>query len=205
MTRFWKALTIFTVCAVCTIQAHAVSINLGGSMLNGNDVLDFTGPNALDFDIDFTNNLPVWLQVDLGELDDAGVVTMKHAGLNFTQVPWTDYHVGVSGADMYTQGMGDGPTIQQVGAIFPHDGGRVTTNEMEHMTWIFFGTDQNVGVALGNDNDQWVIDLNGLQPGDSFMVHIEPSVGREIPEPVTACLGMLGIAALAYPRRRRRD
>lgn len=173
--------------------ALAVSVTVMND--NGNDVFDFSEDNSLDFDIDWNNNLPVWLQVALGP-NDTSPIAFSGRHFNITGVAWSDFHLELTG----------GPTWAEVNAIDPPPVNAMVTDPA---VWLFFAPpipeagELLLGALFGiTPGVDWFINLNGLTPGQQFEIHLQPS---PVPEPSTLALFSLGCIGLAlyYQQRRK--
>lgn len=172
--------------------ALAVSVTVMND--NGNDVFDFSEDNSLDVDIDWNNNLPVWLQVALGS-NDTSPIAFSGRHFNITGVVWSDFHIELTG----------GPTWAEVNAIDPPPVDAMVT---DLAVWLFFAPpipdagELLLGALFGiNPGVDWFINLNGLTPGQQFEIHLQPS---PVPEPSTLALCSIGCIGLALSYRQRR-
>jgi hypothetical protein len=174
---------------------------------NGNTVFDNSNAaNEVDFDIIWNNNQPVQLEVQLGDGDTGPTAFFSGFHVNLTGIVWRAFDVQLEG----------GPTW---GAINPDQITPGVTGGLQSVSLNNGATRADLlfappiadfdALTLGAPNDMtdpgvdWSIALNGLEPGQSFGIQLQPTA---VPEP--ASLVLLGTAAVvglgAAGRRRRR-
>ena len=218
------AAVLATTLAMTSLSAQALTVNLLDD--SGNTVMLFeedgvtplSGPAELDFDVDYVNNDAVWLEVILDDADFQSILPtgqIAYSGImtNVTGIPWTDFHIELEGIELFPTGVGIVPTFDPSNANVMDPGTTVEISDDGSMAWLFFdptvldGQGIEIGIAdtLIQPDQDWLINLNGLQPGDTFRIHLQPSIDEtpSVPEPVTAALGVVGLSALGFATRRR--
>ncbi len=191
-------LLVLAAIAVGSRPAMAAFVDFGSSTTNGFFVDDsFSAPGLLAVDVEFDESLPVWLSV---EIEDGDAPTLAFNGVmsNFTLLDeWSAFEVSLSGATFVTVG--------SVEATF----GEMVTGTVESPTSveIAFAPPVLGDIVLGDpffeDLVDWEIDVSGLEPGASFMLHLEPIIA---PEPgIVLLLGSSGVGLVALRPRTRRS
>lgn len=201
MKSWRRALTIvagLTVLAFTAQPVQAIAINV--LEYNGNDVQNFSGKGALDFDPSFNNNLPISIEVIYEQRDDATEIAFSGNYIDLSGVPWTDFHITLE----------DGPTFSRVNDFSTNSSGSydIALNSDATMASIIFAPSEPDGFVLGKPNAEidpdhdWSISLNRIMnEGDTFTIHIAPSTVT-VPEPATLVLLGGGLLAGAVVRRR---
>lgn len=184
-----------------TWAGSASAVSLSVIQDNGNLVTDFSTEDVLDFDVDWSFNLPVTLGV-MREANDDDLLAFSSTNFNLTGVDWTDFHVDLAG----------GATWQQVNVIDPGFGvlDSVTSNAT-NVTMFFVPppTPSPDAVTFGlpglvDPGIDWFIDISALAVGESFQITVNPSIAA-IPEPSTFLLlggGLIGMAGYRWRRKR---
>ena len=209
----FTATALAAMLAFAPMSAQALTFNIIDD--NGNTVnTGASDPGEMDVDINFINNQPVWLQVVL-ELSDintnATLLALSGFYGNQTGVDWTDFHIELepdgAAAPFPT------PFFQEVNDFIPNNNGafNIQLGNNDSTAWVFFNPAEPFGFQLGNPNDfidpgqDWFINLNGLDAGESFLIHLAPSIGggTGVPEPVSGVLGLMGLGVLSMATRRR--
>ena len=210
-------IALAAILALAPLSAQALTIN--DVELNGNSVLNFSSPGELDLNSIFFNTMgPIWLQVVL-DTDDIqvgqGQLALSALVDNLSGVEWTDFHISLEN-DSPPGALFPTPTFAEINAFSANNGAGsvIQLGNSDTAAWIFFDAPEPSGFILGNPSDapdpeidpnDWFINLNGLTADQSFLIHLEPSFDTgAVPEPVSAALGLMGIAALSAGLRRRR-
>jgi hypothetical protein len=171
--------------------ASAASINLGGSSLNGNTLLDLSTDGQLSFDLDLANFSTIALQVDLSAADQlAGTISWNAIFANLSALNLGSYFISIAGADITL--VGDLTDTFQTPIA-----GLVTTPGSALIS--FPGAGEAAGFELGNPlgltTTDWELS-NFLGP--SFSMNL---TGSPVPEPASVLLLAVAAAALALRRR----
>jgi len=177
--------------------AHAVSLQ-GGSFqtLAGNSVEDFSDAGALSFTLGLENLTPVSLTYVVGGADGAQLAFDALID-NFLRTPMQSVVFALgNGASFGTLGSAHAPFSTVSVARLGANTARVA----------FGGNGEGYGVEVGDvfgtsaGATDWLINLNGLQAGQSFTMTITTAV----PEPSTYALVVTGLAVAGIAARRRR-
>lgn len=178
--------------------AQAYTIDIGGSVLGGNGVSDYSGLDTISFDIDYASNTPVSISLVRQAGDTANAISLSSIINNLSGFGWSALQVEVSG----------NATLAQVGTAFGYAGlTEAATHTVEGITRIVFSLPETAGVEIGNPFgalgvDPWVIDVSGLAAGGRFSIEFAPSVA-EVPVPAAAWLMGSALFGLGTLRRRR--
>jgi hypothetical protein len=186
------------------VEAASVTVVQG----NGNTVFDNSNAaNEVDFDIIWSNNLPVQVEVQLDAGDTGPTAFLSGFQVNLTGVNWGAFDVELQG----------GPTWGKINPdqVIPGATGGLESlsvnDDSTRVNMLFAPPIADFDVlTLGAPNDvvnpgvDWSIALNGVGPGQSFEILLQPTA---VPEPTT--LALLGTAAVvglgvAWGRRSRR-
>lgn len=171
--------------------AAAVSLDLAGSNLNGNAVIDHSGPGLLSFDVDLQNAAVVTLKVDFDPGESAAawnvLVTDLSGTLSGARV------LSWSGAAITGQGTLRDGFDREVADVVLTGGSQVAVID-------FADPGEAAGFTLG--------DPQGLIAGAADWGVEAPSNGASVtlvlPEPQAAWPRAAGLAALAALAARRR-
>jgi PEP-CTERM motif len=188
------------------LQAASITVVQG----NGNTVFDnSTAVNQVDFDVIWSNNLPVQLEVQLDAGDTGPTAFLSGFHVNLTGGSWGAFDVELQGGPTWGKINPDQVTPGATGGLES-----LSVNDDSTRVNMLFAppiADFDV-LTLGAPNDvvnpgvDWSIALNGVGPGQSFGILLQPTAAA-VPEPTTLALAgtaaAVGLAA-AWRRRRRR-
>ncbi len=171
--------------------AQAASVDFSGSALNGNGVIDNSSLGLLSLSTDVNNFSPIELSIVLDGSELGGSIGFNGDFLVNTSAPSAipGYRVEILTAGVSISVVGD--VVDSFGALATSAGGATVQD-------ITFASGEDLFFELGDplltgSQTNWTLDLNGLAPGvDRIGVRL-----TAIPEPGTALLVGLGLAALA--------
>jgi len=182
--------------------ARGAVIDFGGSVLGGNDAVDFSEPGELDFDAEYFLTTPILLDVLLEAGDSMPELAFSAFFFNSSPEDWTGFRITLLG----------GPTFASVGDVVPETSPffSVAIRPDETSALIsFFDFPEFSGFTLGHPTDfpddiadglDWYLAMNGLGPGDRFAVELRATAA---PEPGLFALLGVGLLALLLPARER--
>ena len=185
------------------LEAASITVVQG----NGNTVFDnSTAANQVDFDIIWSTNLPVQLLVQLDAGDTGPTAFLSGFQVNLTGVNWGAFDVELEGGPTWGKINPDQVTPGATGGLES-----LSVNDDSTRVNMLFAppiADFDV-LTLGAPNDvvnpgvDWSIALNGVGPGQSFGILLQPTAA--VPEPTTlALLGTAAVIGLGVDWRRRR-
>jgi hypothetical protein len=185
------ALALAAALAAVAPAARAAHVDLAASDLGGGALAETDlGPGALAFDPGFPGAAPMRLAI---VLDEGDVATLAWNALvdNLSGTLWRSFSITLEGASWAEIGS----AVANAGAVSAIDAGPALAVVRFAEPGEPAGLD--LGAALGAGTD-WRIDLGTLAAGDRFTMRLAP---RLVPEPATAALLALGLAALARRQR----
>lgn len=173
--------------------ARAAHIDLGASDLGGGSLVELDlGPGALAFDPAFVSFAPMRIAVVVDSGDLGAPLAWNALVDNLTGELWRAFEIGLEGASFDLLGS----AVANAGAVLAVEGSGSSARVRFAPPGEPAGLD--LGAALGTGSD-WLIDFGSLAAGESFALVLEPLA---VPEPTTAALLSLGLAALAAARQR---
>jgi hypothetical protein len=161
---------------------------------------DFSQANLLDFDGDLVSGDSVLLDITLDPEDDQPQIAFSAFLVNSSPIDWLNFRIALIG----------GPTFAFVGDLVPETSVAIVSLSGNLMSAILsFDPLEFAGFTVGNplepgDPLDWLLDLNGLGPGDSFQMRLDFSDTALVPEPGSGFLLGAGLTALVSLRLRRR-
>lgn len=176
--------------------AGAVSVDLLGSSLNGNGMIDNSSIGLLSLSGDVDNLSPVDLSIVLDSSELGGTIAFNGEFQVDTPTALTGYRVEI---------LTPGVSISLVGDVLNSFGNPMSTSGNGLAQEIAFAPAEDLFFEIGDPllagSTDWAFDVSGLAPGvDRFEVRL-----TAIPEPGTALLLGLGLAAMAERGRGRRS
>jgi hypothetical protein len=175
--------------------AEAASVDFSGSALAGNGLIDNSSIGSLSLSGDVNNFSPIDLSIVLDASEQGGSISFNGDFQVNTLVALTGYRIEV---------LTPGVTISVVGDVLNSFGNPMATSGDAFAQDIGFAPSEDLFFEIGDPllagSTDWALDVGGLAPGvDRFSVRL-----TAIPEPGTALLLGLGLAALAQRGRARR-
>lgn len=175
--------------------AEAATIDFSGSALSGNGMIDNSSLGLVSLSGDINNLAPVDLSIVLDASEQGGSLSFNGDFQVNTLSGLTGYRVEV---------LTPGVSISVVGDVLNSFGASMATSGDGIAQEIAFAPAEDLFFEIGDPllagSTNWTLDVSGLAPGvDRFSVRL-----TAIPEPGTALLLGLGLAAMAQRGRARR-
>ena len=194
--RLFPASILLAGMALWSGNSAAYTLDIAGSVIGDNLVIDYSTADGVSFDVEFAANEAVTLRVirELG--DTADLVNLNAVILNFSGVGWSAFSVAATdGAALASAGFLLALTTLEEAVVSLEDGLAVAS---------FPGDGEFSGFELGDVFDvgvqPWLIDVSGVAPGSAFGIELTPTV---VPLPAAGWLMGAALAGLGFARRRR--
>lgn len=189
MRQAGKWIAVLTVAFVLAGQAQAILVNAvgdpnGNGLINGSAVPIDLNPTNIDVGLskDYTSTGDMFIQI---ATSGPTVFTLQEDIVNNTGIDWTDFHweiLDVQGGPVRFLGInGTGPFTETV---------------MDNAIWLDGGVLPSGGVLVSDLTIE--TDVSAV-----FTIRQFPTFDTGVPEPVSAAMGMMGLAVLGYATRRR--
>lgn len=183
-----------------TAQSQAYLINPADSVLDGNEIEDFSEIDLISFDANFFNDLPMIVSVERGSEDSEEPVRLSAVVNNFTGFSWNSFSMRLFA----------GASLRQVGDIFSFTAFEYVPSTLNTgVATTSFALGEAAGFEVGDVFDSfatpWLVDISAVSAGESFRIELAPTtIAEAVPEPATAMLFASAALVLGVRCRRRR-
>lgn len=190
MKRTSKWIVVLAVALMSAGQAQAVVTSADGDpnpTVGTFDNINGVPGNILDLSKTYISigSLQLIMEADAG-----GQVSITEDIQNDTGIDWTDFHWELS------EEFGQVTFVSvDTGGAFPN----VSFMDNDTVAW----ADSGPGVAAGSGFTANIVLNIGNTGGGLFGLSQIPTIDAGVPEPVSAVMGMMGLAVLGYATRRR--